>query len=117
MIDKIVFGATTKFVDEILEGTADIHAITNDSTSKCLLEIFKTSKQELKIEITKDKMMNRYKSCNERTATSPSWRHLGHFHACFHPVKFDLEKPGDKADLEDKRKMIIDVYFRIVCWF
>ena len=105
---------TTNIVDEILEGTAYIDTITNDSTSKCLLEIFKTSKPELEIEITKEKMMDRYKSWNEHTTTLPSGRHLSHFHALFRLFKYDLENPGDKADLEDKQEIIIDVHFMIL---
>ena len=59
--DKISFGATTQTANEILGGTANINEITNDPTNKRLLEIFKRSKPELKIEVTIDKMMNRYK--------------------------------------------------------
>ena len=55
--DRIGFSETTKTANEILEGTANIGEITEDSTSKSLLEIFKTSKPELEIEVTKDKMM------------------------------------------------------------
>ena len=114
MIDKIGFGATTKTADEILEGTADIDAITDDDTSKRLLRIFKTSKPELEIIVTKEKMMNRYKKWNERTVTSPSGRHLGHFHALFRPFKYNLNDEGDKADLEEKRELVSDVYFMML---
>ena len=79
----IRWGATTPTANEILAGTANIDAITVDPDSKRLLEQFHTSKPDLKIEVTIDKMMNRYKKWNERTATSPSGRHLGHFHALF----------------------------------
>ena len=58
-IDSIRFRATTSTVDEILEGTGDLNAITDNPTSKRLFEIFKTSKPELKIMVTKEKMMNR----------------------------------------------------------
>ena len=81
--DKIGFGATTQSANEILEGTANLDEITDDSTSKRLLETFKTSKPELEIEVTKEKMMDRYKKWNERTVASPLGRHLGHFHALF----------------------------------
>ena len=57
--DKIGFGTTTQLANEILEGTANIDEITNNSTSKRLLEEFKTSKPALEIEITKEKMMDR----------------------------------------------------------
>ena len=56
--DAIGFGATTPIVDDIIERTADIDAVTDDQTSKKLLEIFKTSKPALEIEITKEKMMD-----------------------------------------------------------
>ena len=46
-------------VYEIIEGTTDLDAITNDPTSKRLFETFKTSKPEIKIMVTKEKIMNR----------------------------------------------------------
>ena len=69
MSDKIGFGATTQIVDDILEGTADIEGITDDETSKGLLRMFKTIKPAIEIELTKEKMMDRYKKWNKRTAT------------------------------------------------
>ena len=114
VIDRIGFGATTKTADDILEGTADIDAITDDDTSKRLLEIFKTSKPELEIMVTKEKMMNRYKKWNERTATSPSGKHFGHFHALLRRFKYDLNDEGAKADPEEKRKLISDVHFMML---
>ena len=83
MIHSIGFGAKTSTADDILKGTADIGEITDDTTSKKLFEIFKTSKPELEIIVTKEKIMNKYKKCNKRTATSLSGRHLGHYHALF----------------------------------
>ena len=58
VINKIGFGANTKTVNDVLEGTSNIDAITNDPTSKRLLENFQTSKLELEIEVIKDKMMD-----------------------------------------------------------
>ena len=94
MIDNIGFGAATSTTDEILKGTADIDAITNDPTSKRLFEIFKTSKPELKIMIKEEKMMDRYKNWNKRTATLLSGRHLSHYHTLFRPLKYD-NKPNE----------------------
>ena len=112
--DNIGFGETTQFADDILKGTANIDAITNDPTSKNLFEIFKTSKLELEIEVTKDKMMDRYKKWNECTATSPSGRHFCHFHDLFRLFRYNLEDPGGKTDLEDKRELVIDVHFMML---
>ena len=103
MIDSIGFGATTKTTNKIMKGTPDIDTITNDSTSKNLFEIFKISKLELKIEVTKEKMMDQYKKWNEHTATSLVGRHLGHCHTLFRPFKYDLDNVGDKAELEEKK--------------
>ena len=57
-------GETTPIADEILAGKANLDDITNDEVNKKLLEIFKTSTPELKIEITKEKMMDQYKKWN-----------------------------------------------------
>lgn len=94
VIDSIGFGATTSTTDDILKGTADIDAITDDPTSKQLFQIFQTSKPELKIMITQEKMTDRYKKWNERTAASPSGRHVGYYHALFRPFKYDLNNRG-----------------------
>ena len=61
--------------------------------------------------VTKEKMMNRYKKWNERTATSLSGRQLGHYHALFRPFKYDISNEGDKAELEEKREAIIEMHF------
>ena len=114
LIDSIGFRAATKTADKNLEGTADIDAIINDPTSKSLFGIFKTLKPELEIVVTKEKIMNRYKKWNKRTVTSPSGRYLRYFHAPFRPFKYDLDNTGDKAELEEKRKLIIDVHFMVL---
>ena len=114
MSDKIGFGVTTKIVYDILEGTADIEGITDDETSKGLLRMFKTIKSAIEIELTKEKMMDQYKKWNECTATSPSGRHLGHYHALFRPFKYDLNNAGEKADLEEKKELISDVPFMML---
>ena len=45
--DRISWGATTPTANEIVAGTANIDEITDDPTSKRLLEKFHTSKPEL----------------------------------------------------------------------
>ena len=57
------------------------------------------------INITKEKMMNKYRIWEERTATSPSGRHLEHYHALFKPFKFDNN--FEKNCIEEMRKEII----------
>ena len=54
-------------------------------------------------------MMDKYKSWGERTATSPSDRHMGHFHALFKPFKF--EDTADRVYIEEKQEPIINIHF------
>jgi hypothetical protein len=68
----------------------------------------KRHSQELKIEITAEKTMNKYKRWKERTSTSPSGRHLGHFHALFQPLKAKDEE--DRNRLEGIRLDIIELH-------
>jgi hypothetical protein len=80
VIRKIGFGADTNRADQILEGTDDpsddSSDITDDGCSKYLLTSMKRHSKEIEIEITAEKMMNKYKRWKERTSTSPSGRHL-----------------------------------------
>ena len=48
-IERLGFGATSPLVDAIIDGTADIPSVTDDTMSKAFLEILKTSKDKLKI--------------------------------------------------------------------
>ena len=62
-------------------------------------------RKEIKITLTIEDMMNRYKKWRETTTTSPSGRHLGHFHALFRAFSFENAK--DKEKIEEMRKEII----------
>jgi hypothetical protein len=58
----------------------------------------KRHSKELDIKITAAKMMEKYKRWKERTSTSPSGRHLGHFHALFRPLKAKDDKDRDRLE-------------------
>jgi hypothetical protein len=92
VIRTIGFGADTDRAEQLLEGTGDPTDITDDEWSRYLLTSMRRHSKELKIEITAEKMMNKYKIWKERTSTSPSGRHLGHFHALFRPMKAKDDK-------------------------
>jgi hypothetical protein len=64
----------------------------------------KRHSKELEIEITTEKMMSKYRRWKERTSTSPSGRHLGHFHALFRPLK--AKNKEDRETLEGIRQEI-----------
>ena len=98
VINKIGFGADTKRAEQLLDGTDDPTDITDDEWSRFLLTSMKRNSNELEIEITTEKMMNKYTRWKERTSTSPSGRHLGHFHALFRPLKAKNDKERDRLD-------------------
>jgi hypothetical protein len=68
----------------------------------------KRHSKEIKIEITTEKMMEKYRRWKERTSTSSSGRHLGHFHALFRPLKAKNDK--DRERLEGIRQDIIALH-------
>jgi hypothetical protein len=82
VIEEIGFEADTNGAERLLEGD-DPTDITDDEWSRYLLASMRRHSKELEIEITTKKMMNKYKRWKERTSTSPSGKHLGHFHALF----------------------------------
>jgi hypothetical protein len=108
VIKIIGFGADTERSEQLLEGTTDPTDITDDEWSRFLLTSMKRHSKELKITITAEKMMGKYKRWKERTSTSPSGRHLGHYHALFRPLKAKNDKEREKLD--DLRQEIIEMH-------
>jgi hypothetical protein len=108
VIRKIGFGADTDRADQILAGIEDPADITDGKGSRYLLTSMRRHLQELKIEITTEKMLNKYKRWKERTSTSPSGRHLGHFHALFRPLNAKDDKDRDR--LEGIRLAILELH-------
>jgi hypothetical protein len=96
----------------LLEGTDDLTDITDDEWSKYLLTAMKRHSTELNIKIREEKMMDTYRRWKERTSTSPSGRHLGHFHALFRPMK--TKDDDDRERLEGIRTEIIEMHATIL---
>jgi hypothetical protein len=112
VIEKIGFGADTDKSEKLLEGKYDPTDITDDEWSRYLLTSMKRHSKELEIEITAAKMMDKYRRWKERTSTSPSGRHLGHFHALFRPLK--AKDDDDRDRLEGIRKDIIEMHAKML---
>jgi hypothetical protein len=112
VIRKIGFGADTEQSERLLEGKGDPTDITDDEWSRYLLTSMKRHSKELKIEITATKMMDKYRRWKERTSTSPSGRHLGHFHALFRPLK--AKDDDDRDRLEGIRTDIIEMHAKML---
>ena len=111
-IAKIGFGASSDYADQIINGNANLDILTDDPMSIKLLKIFGTKRDEIKIEVTKEKMMKAYKIWKERTATSPSGQHLGRFHALIRYFKATNDQ--EREILEQKREGIIQVQFNML---
>jgi hypothetical protein len=107
VIRKIGFGADTIRAEQLLKGNNDPTNITDDEWSRYLLTSMKRHSKELEVEITAEKMMSKYRRWKERTSTSPSGRHLGHFHALFRPMKAKNE--DDRERLEGRRQELIEL--------
>jgi hypothetical protein len=108
VIRKIGFGADTEIAEQFLAGTGSPTDITDDEWSRYLLTSMKRHSKEIEIEITSEKMINKYRRWKERTSTSPSGRDLGHFHALFRPTKAKDDK--DRERLEGIRTEIIELH-------
>jgi hypothetical protein len=108
VIGKIEFGADTKRAEQLLDGDKDPTDITDDEWSRYLLTSMRRHSKDIEVEITSEKMMNKYRRWKERTSTSPSGRHLGHFHALFRPMKAKYD--NDRERLEGIRQDIIELH-------
>ena len=108
VMEIIGWGANTDRSEALLEGKTDPSDITDDQWSRYLLASMKRHSKEITINITASKMMGKYKRWKERTSTSPSGRHLGHFHALFRPLKAKDDEERDK--LEGLRTDIIELH-------
>ena len=99
VIDKLGFGGNHPIAQQILDGTADINAITPYEASCLFLGALTRDTKAIHVDITEDDMMQRYKRWKERTSTSPSGRHLGHYHALFRGFQYSTQEEFDSIDL------------------
>jgi hypothetical protein len=108
VISMIGWGADTSRSEKLLNGQSDPLDITDDDWSRYLLASMKQHSKEINITITMKKMMGKYKRWKERTSTSSSGIHLGHFHALFGPLKAKNDEHRDK--LEGIRMQIMELH-------
>ena len=55
-------------------------------------------------------MMEGYRNWKEQTTTSPSGRHLGHYHALYRPFKYDEIKKEENEKIERLQGIIIRLH-------
>ena len=59
-------------------------------------------------------MMEGYSNWKEQTTTSPSGRHLGHYHIPYRTFEYDEIKKEEKEEIERLRGIIIHLYHNIL---
>jgi exonuclease III len=79
------FGGTSSLSDKILYNRLDPSTLTPDYYGQQLLSKCSTDTTVIAPDITFDEMKQRYRCWPERTSTSPSGRHLSHYHALVKP--------------------------------
>jgi hypothetical protein len=75
------FGGTSSLSDKILYNRLNPSTLTSDYYGQQLLAKCSTDTSVIAPDITFDEMKQRYHCWPERTSTSPSGRHLSHYHA------------------------------------
>jgi exonuclease III len=88
------FGGTSSLSDQLLYNKLDPAQLTSHYFGQQLLAKCSTDQSEICPDITFDDMKQRYRCWPERTSTSPSGRHLSHYHA--------LSKPDGTAVPDDE---------------
>jgi exonuclease III len=101
------FGGTSSIADQLLYQNYDPSLLTPSYYGQQLLAKCSTSVTEITPDITLDEMQQKYRCWPERTSTSPSGRHLSHYHALLKPDG-STSADDDYEALDGARK---DVWF------
>ena len=106
MMQSIPFTADSVAAEEFLKGNSPACPTYNEWADR-LLKSCKLSHPPLTPQITLAEMKQKYKLWTETTSTSPSGRHLGHYHALLKPT---TETGKEKEALDDKRNDIMALH-------
>ncbi len=109
----LFFGGTSSTADQLLYHHLDPSQITPDYYGQKLLAKCSSDGFELNSDITFDDMKQRYRCWPERTSTSPSGRHLSHYHAL---LKSDGLSPEDDAfdEIDGSRRAVWSAHHSIL---
>ena len=112
IMEKLGCGAQSRLSDSILDSTADIPSITPDHWAQAFLKKCYRRQPEINVDFTIHSVISKLQKWRETTSTSPSGRHLGHYHALFRPYLLSgSANDDDRADFEDMRDKILDTHF------
>jgi exonuclease III len=101
------FQASTFTSDLMLEGTYTNNELSD--ITQLLITHIKSESHELPANITFTDMLNKYINWDERTSTSPSGRHLGHYHCLL--SAYDPNPPNrEETDLSKDASQILHLH-------
>jgi hypothetical protein len=107
------FGGTSSIADKLLFQKLDPRHITPDYYGQKLLAKCSSDVSELNSDIIFDDMKQRYRCWPERTSTSPSSRHLSHYHALLKPD--GLSPEDDEFDeIDSTRRAVLSAHHSIL---
>jgi exonuclease III len=107
------FGGTSSISDQLLYHKLDPAQLTSHYFGQQLLAQCSTDQAEISPDITFDDMKQKYRCWPERTSTSPSGRHLSHYHALSKPDG-NIVADGDIDDIDLARQSIWSMHHSIL---
>ena len=102
--------------DQILFNRLDPSTITPDYYGQQLLAKCSSDTAIIAPDITFDEMKQRYRCWPERTSTSPSGRHLSHYHALVKPDGL-TEDDDDFEEIDSARRAVWSAHHSILQYF
>jgi len=108
----INFEASTATTDLILDGRFT-HEDLNDTTSLLIDHLQRVSVPAVNSRLTLSEFEGKIKSWTEKTSTSPSGVHLGHYKACFTPHIYPSKKT-ECATFDAKRQQILLAHVALI---
>ena len=108
--DALSFSGVSSTSDDLLFGRADIPTLTRNFYAQ---EIFKECERalpEIDHSLAQCHLQQRYRMWKETTSTSPSNRHLGHYHSILKSPPIDPESE-EAEKFQDDKQQIWDIHY------
>ena len=95
--NELLFSGVSSTADDLLYGRADISSLTQDLYAQEILHECERSIQEINHLSDQHHLRQRYGKWKETTSTSPSNRHLGHYHSLLQTPPLDPDSAETKT--------------------
>ena len=108
------WGGTSTISDNILTGSSDLAALTDDHYARDILAACQRLNEELDPSITLEQLQQFYLHWRVGTSTSPSGRHLSHVHALFQPIGQTNDSKETSAHFHDIKESLWSLHYAAV---